>query len=440
MRGLPRIGTFLRDRHLAEILLYDGIVGMPKKEEILSRIYKETPDFVGFYTNIINYPTALEMAEKLKVKYNPRIILGGPWVSLEGIAYKTLSRREFIDFVCVGQGEHTFEGLLNDNPLNSIPNLVWRNKNNIVHNIAKINLLSELPKPAMELLNIELYKQLALKMGFEPTMTLQAFSGCPGKCTFCIRETGRIDSVPPLEYITEIEKLYEQFRVKHFWDISATFTSNNSWLEEFVKIMKQKPRQFTISAYARVNEITIDKADLLNEANVSELFIGFESGDNELLKKVRKGITRNKSIEATKILTERGIKVLGAFMTGLPGENLGSLKKTYDLAKRIYEDGKENVIYSSIIMPFPGSIIYKELLVRLRNEANQGFLDSKEELERVSGDIIDPNQLKYSWTKRFCNVSLETIQEYATKIAAISGLSTSFININYEPFREQNGI
>lgn len=438
MRGLPRICTYLQNRHLAEIILYDGIVSIPDREKILDRMIKETPDIVGFYTNVINYPIALEMAKKLKESCNPKIIFGGPWVSLEGVATKTLLRRKYVDFVCVGQGEPTLEGLLSNCAFSSIPNLVWGDEDDIVHNFAKNTPLSKIPKPNMGFLDIELYKQLASKMGLEPCITLQAFSGCTRKCTFCIRETKRIDAVSPLEYLSEIESLYERFGVNHFWDISATFTSNSRWIEEFAGIMREKSNKFKISAYARINEITPKKTDLLIECGVTELFIGFESGDDDILRRIKKDTTIKKAIEATKILSAKGIKILGAFITGLPGENLDSLKKTYDFASRIYENGKGTMIYSSVIMPFPGSIIYGDLLDRLKKEISQRVQGAEEETERITSDVIDPRQLRQSWSKRFCSVSIEAIEEYAERIAAISGLSTSFID--YKEPCGQNGV
>jgi len=427
-RALPQLATYVRDKSLAEVKVYDGIVATPSSTDIIRDIAREQPEIVGFYTNIVNYPVALEIAEALKQEYEPIIVFGGPWANSRGIASRTLHLRPYVDYVCIGQGEPVLEGLLRQEPIHSIPNLVWRDGTRIVRNESRCMSLDEEIIPDMSFLNIAEYVKQAKEQGLRPSLTLKAFSGCPGQCYFCGREYQKLDQKSLEKYINEMEKLKEQFGVTHFWDVSATFAWNLDWLKGFASAMEG--RGVTLSAYSRANEITPEKAFLLKRAGVVEVFIGYESGDDRILQSIGKGLTREQTEYATRTLADHGIGILGAFMVGNIGEDDASAQKTLDLAYKVHKMAPASMTYSSVLIPMPAledcprETCYDALVKKLK-ETN-----AQDGLVAVEGDVLDPNNLREQWFKdrRFCELSLDDAISWADKIAGLSGLSSSFVS------------
>ena len=427
-RSLPQLATFVKNNNLAEVSVYDGIIGTPSKEYITREISTQQPEIVGFNTNIVNYPVALEMAEALKQGYAPVIVFGGPWMNSRGIAVQTLFNRSFVDYACIGQGEPVIEGLLGQEPVHSVPNLIWKDGTKIIRNESMHMSLDEETTPDMSFLNIEEYIEQAKEQGLRPSLTLKAFSGCSGQCYFCGREYQKLEQKSVEKYVNEMEKLSEQFGVTHFWDVSATFTWNLYWLKEFAEAMEG--RGFTFSVYSRANEITPEKASLLKRAGVIEVFIGYESGDDQILESIKKGLTRKQAEYATQTLADHSVGILGAFMVGNIGENNASAQRTLDLAYRVHKIAHGSMIYSSLLVPLPAledclrETCYDALVKKLVENG------AHDEIKKITGDIIDPNDLRESWfrDKRFCELSLEEAIEWADRIAGISNIRSSFIS------------
>jgi radical SAM superfamily enzyme YgiQ (UPF0313 family) len=105
------------------------------------------------------------------------------------------------------------------------------------------------------------------------------------------------------------------------------------------------------SAQSRVPDVDPGLLRLLFKAGCREVFFGLESGDPEILERTGKGISLAAAERAFRLSREAGLRVTGSFILGLPGETLGSARKTIAFARRLAPDHAVFHVYA----PFPGT-------------------------------------------------------------------------------------
>jgi radical SAM superfamily enzyme YgiQ (UPF0313 family) len=116
-------------------------------------------------------------------------------------------------------------------------------------------------------------------------------------------------------------------------------------------------------AQARVNTVDKEMLQLMKKAGCEAVHYGYESGSQEILNNIKKGITIQQSIDATKITKEVGIKIHGYFMIGNPGETEETIKQTIELAKKLDPDSAQ----FTIATPFPGTELHQIFLSQGNN-------------------------------------------------------------------------
>jgi radical SAM superfamily enzyme YgiQ (UPF0313 family) len=95
---------------------------------------------------------------------------------------------------------------------------------------------------------------------------------------------------------------------------------------------------------------------IMRDAGLHHVIVGFESGDEQILKNIRKGVTRAQAEEFTRNCKKLGITIHGAFIMGLPGETRETIRKTIDYAKQLDLES----IQVSLASPYPGTEFYDQ--------------------------------------------------------------------------------
>jgi radical SAM superfamily enzyme YgiQ (UPF0313 family) len=345
---------------------------------------KEINDRDSKLTNIVVYgqhPSAStqlmtgvgELCREIKsLDSSRRIILTGLHPS--ALPERTL-REEACDFVCEGEGFYTLLGLAEHQPLKSIPGLWWKKNKDVFHTQrAKTieNLTKELGTVAWDLLPLKDSKYRAHNhqcLGdFESRKNYASIStslGCPFKCDFCaINKTfgeRRIRTWEPSWVVNQIETLVEKYDVKVIKIIDEMFIFNPKHYVDIANglIEKGLGNKLNIWAYARVDTIKEDNLKTLRKAGFRWLCLGYESGNEEILKTVHKGnFTRQKMIDINNKIQGAGINVLGNYMFGFPQDNLQTMQETLDLAM---EQNCEFVNFYCATA-WPGSKLYDEVI------------------------------------------------------------------------------
>ena len=150
----------------------------------------------------------------------------------------------------------------------------------------------------------------------------------------------------------EVRYALEQFpNIKEIFFDDDTFNYRKERTIELCQ--KLKPLNFTWSCTSRVTT-DYDTLKAMKEAGCRLLIVGYESGDPQILKNIKKGATVDMAQRFTANCKKLGLLIHGDFIIGLPGETRESIRKTIDFAKRLDTE----TIQVSIAHPYPGTEFY----------------------------------------------------------------------------------
>jgi radical SAM superfamily enzyme YgiQ (UPF0313 family) len=190
-----------------------------------------------------------------------------------------------------------------------------------------------------------------------PFISFYTTRGCPAMCTFCLwpqTHSGhrwRLRSAD--DVASEVRYALEAFpQIKEIFFDDDTFNYQKARTIELCK--KLKPLNFTWSCTSRV---TTDYETLkaMKDSGCRLLIVGYESGDQQILKNIKKGATIEMAERFTANCKKLGLLIHGDFIIGLPGETRQTIRKTIDFAKRLDTE----TIQVSIAHAYPGTELYE---------------------------------------------------------------------------------
>jgi radical SAM superfamily enzyme YgiQ (UPF0313 family) len=153
----------------------------------------------------------------------------------------------------------------------------------------------------------------------------------------------------------------------------------------------------------------------LKRLGVYEVFIGAESGDDELLIAANKGTTTDQVRRAVELLAEQDIQVVLSFVLGLPGETNETLRKTMDFARELYGWGNIVETSTSTLLPIPGSGAFQQLM------SVPGMA------QKHASDLLDLEELKRDWTRLFTKTSERDLQLALAETWKMFPLNNTFL-------------
>ena len=177
--------------------------------------------------------------------------------------------------------------------------------------------------------------------------------GCPYLCSFCATKS-RYRMRSPESVIEELKMLKKEFKIKNFVFYDDTMTVDRERAMRIAALMIEEKLDMKWALCTRVDHINKLMLDLFKKAGCIELSYGIESGSQEMLNRIRKGITLEQARNAHKWTQEAGIKDIALMMIGLPGETEESARATIDFVKDV------NAYYAqfSFVIPFPNTEVW----------------------------------------------------------------------------------
>jgi radical SAM superfamily enzyme YgiQ (UPF0313 family) len=189
-----------------------------------------------------------------------------------------------------------------------------------------------------------------------PYVSLYTTRGCPAQCTFCLWP--QTLSGHPWRKRSTDDVAREMAKAKEFWpDVREFFFDDDTFNIQKVRTIelceKLKPLKLTWSCTSRV---TTDYETLkaMKEAGCRLLIVGYESGDPQILKNIKKGATVERARQFTKDCHKLGLVVHGDFILGLPGETHDTIRTTVAFAKELDVE----TIQVSVAHAYPGTELY----------------------------------------------------------------------------------
>jgi len=322
--------------------------------EIRSVIEEYKPAVVGITSKSQNFASSCLVAKIAKeVNRQIIVIVGGPHPSIVGP--NTLSCPD-IDIAVKGEGENTIAELLcaieSEKDVDNVQGIVYRKDWRVIENVGRdfIKVLDSLPFPhqtAPEALrDHEQYPRTAFR-------SVLATRGCPYNCSFCGSNkiwSRRARFRSPENVIAEIGYLQNLgLRSVHFDD--DTFGINRKYISDLCNAFMTHCPQLKWSCELHVKLVDEQTISLLKAAGCYLIQIGIESGNNEILKQIRKNITIQEALAACEIIKKHGIELHAFFMVGFPQETEDTLNDTVVAMKAI----KCDMLIYSIFTPYPGT-------------------------------------------------------------------------------------
>jgi anaerobic magnesium-protoporphyrin IX monomethyl ester cyclase len=344
--GLLYLAAVL-ERDAYEVDVLDLLVSRYSKDKIRRKLDTYQPDIVGVTCVTMNYHTASDILKYCKsVDEDAKTLIGGPHVTFA--APETLMEAPWIDIVVRGEGELAMLDIARGKKLEEIPGITFRSGNGIhaTPDRPLIENLDGLPLPARHLFPLSRYHVLASHC------SLITGRGCPFNCIFCVGSKmggRRARFRNPKLVVDEIEEgLSLGFREVNFED--DLFTLNHKHLNAICDEIIDRGLDFNWSVFARVDTVNPEVLAKLQKAGCNWLCYGVESGNQEILDRVKKKITLDRVRDSVRMAKEAGVNVLASFILGLPGETKETIAETMEFAQEL------DTYYGFHVMaPFPGT-------------------------------------------------------------------------------------
>jgi hopanoid biosynthesis associated radical SAM protein HpnJ len=315
-------------------------------------------EFLVLFTSTMGWDGDQKMAEVIKKTYpSIKIAFVGPPVTTS--PEKALNECPAIDFICRREFDFSVVEYANGKPLNEILGISYKDQatGKLLHNDDRPQVspeqLDEMPW-ATEIYHRDLdVTKYSVPFLLHPYVALYSTRGCPAQCTFCLwpqtlsGHAWRKRSTD--DVAAEMKQAKELFpHVKEFFFDDDTFNIQKARTIELCE--KLKPLGLTWSCTSRVTT-DYDTLKAMKDAGCRLLIVGFESGDPQILKNIKKGATIERARDFTRDCHKLGLVIHGDFILGLPGETKESIRNTIDFAKQLDCE----TIQVSIAHAFPGT-------------------------------------------------------------------------------------
>jgi radical SAM superfamily enzyme YgiQ (UPF0313 family) len=219
-----------------------------------------------------------------------------------------------------------------------------------------------------------------------PYLSLYTGRGCPAQCTFCLwpQTIGghryRVRSAENVgEEMAYLKQLFPQ--VKEFFFDDDTFTANLPRAREVAKRLGKLG--ITWSCNSRAN-LDADSIGFFRDHGLRLFLVGYESGDEQILRNIRKGVSLEQMRRFTKACHDAGVLVHGTFVLGLPVETRETIERTIRFAQELDVFS----IQVSLAAPYPGTELYEQALAN-------GWMKSPARGETIRADGFQKTTLNY---------------------------------------------
>ena len=415
-----------------EVRLVDAPARKLNKEDVIKDAKKFKPDLIVADSNFSSLSNDIDVVVSLKECTGATTVLVGPPASqfpekiLQSDGADMIARYEY-DFTT----KEIAEALEGGNGFKEITGISYKENGKIVHNpnrefttsedLDNMPFVSEVYKKHLNI------KDYFLSQSLYPEVQIFTGRGCPHKCTFCswpvtlmgrkYRARGAENIADEFEYIQD-----ELPEVKEIFVEDDTFTINKKLVREFCEEIKRRKIDVTWSCNARA-DMDYETMKKMKEGGCRLLIVGYESGSNEILRNIKKGVTIEQMKEFTKEAKKARLMIHGDFIIGLPGET----KETADKTLKFIKELKPNILQVAVATPIPGTGFYEWA-------RNNGFLLIDNMEESIDEKGYQRCIISYP---RFTK---EDIENYVDKALKEYYLSTSYIPIAMNNVLRRNGL
>ena len=399
-------GKLLDDGH--DVRIYDVDIEDIKPDELANLIHEFDADLVGITSTTPTILEAHNIALAIKAVHEAPVIIGGAHVTV--VAEQLLEKYPVFDFAALGEAEITLSEFVTcletGGDFADVAGILYRRDGNIIRTLPRplIEDLDELPFPARHLVKNELYKWAPPKQEVTPMTGFLSKRGCPYKCTFCSQDqvftrSVRYRSVENV--LDELEWIVNDLGIHHIHIFDDTLVLDRARAMEICKGIKDRGLKFTWEGMARANLVDEELLRTQVDVGLTQLSLGVESGNPEILKSIQKNVTIDQIREAYRLGKKIGIETRAFAILGHPNETKKSAWDTIFLLRGIKDI---DMLYLNIMVPYPGTAAW--FLARAGQAGYRLLSEDFENYVRYETPVIEVNDLTASDLARMQKLGL----------------------------------
>lgn len=407
-------------------------------KETIDQIIAFSPDVVGMSVDFTNYENAVLIANRVKmVSKDIKIGLGSNHAS--NMYKQILSNQPCIDFIVRNDGEEAIEQyvrfIMGQDDITEVPNICFRGSSGIEVNKLKIYHDLDFSAPDYSLVDIGKYFDQQEKVFGQGYRMMQFTSqrGCANKplCVFCGRYGDGMRFRNPDLCAKDMADIAERYQLTEVWDRSDSFVQDHEWFKAFARSINKYTDRFsngqaTFKTYARGDQLLdTEVVDYIRKLNFRILFIGYEAGDDTILKNINKNANTSTYYQATQNVLSRGIQVDASFIVGLPGENKQTLKNHIEFVKNLVKMGLRKIRVNRLLV-LPGTPLYKKVTEKYPDLAKTDTLNMPElQYKLFETDFYDLSDFGGK-VENFMDALTETASEMVQIVESAGGSTEGY--------------
>ncbi|MBI3269152.1 MAG: cobalamin B12-binding domain-containing protein [Planctomycetes bacterium] len=352
--GILSIAAYLEQQKVA-VRILDVHVERLTADDLRAKLRELSPRVVGLTVMTATAIASNKIARLAKeVLPDCLVVMGG--VHAAAMPDECLRNRA-VDLVCRGDGERILHEIVRGDPIKEIRGISYRDGEAVTHNAPSplILDLDALPFPAYHLVPMDKYYPALGAYKRLPAINMLMTRGCPGKCTFCNSAETTLRTRSAASVVAEIEHLKKEYGIREIQFYDDTFTVMKKNVFEFCRLMVEKKVDVTWTAFVRTDCFSEEMAKSMKAAGCHQVCFGIESGDDEILKNIRKPIKCTLTKKSIDLAKQVGIEVRACFIFGNMGETLQTMQNTLDYSMDLDPD----LALYNINTPYPGTQVFK---------------------------------------------------------------------------------
>jgi anaerobic magnesium-protoporphyrin IX monomethyl ester cyclase len=360
-QGIGSIAAWLEKHGFSADVIEPDVVGMDA-EKLRTFLAAGQYDMVGISTFTTNVPFAYQSSALVKsVLPGAKVALGGAHPTI--LPRETLEECPSADFVVTHEGERPMLALLETlergGALAEVPNLYFRRDGQIVCSGKTCDWLDLNQQPMFPYDKFEMarYVPAPSLRRVLPTFNYMAQRGCPWECAFCDTRThGRqVRYRDPEKVVEDLRTLKSRYGIRGIVFEGSNFSARPEWVEELCDRMIAAKLGLSWYCMGRVDL----KPQLLPRMKAAGLWcmsFGIESANAKTLTRMKKRIDTEQVRGTLASLRALGVRSVGSFILGYPGESEADVLRTIDYACRL----PLGVAVFFIPVPFPGTRLFDD--------------------------------------------------------------------------------
>lgn len=340
-----------------QVVYIDAVIQDLDMPATLAKASALRPDAVFMETTTPSIEADYRCLSDIKAATGAILIVGGPHAT--HFHREVLDQCLAIDIVIRHEFDTKIAAVVNHlyDPT-PVPGVTFRKEGGIVDNGdgEMCDDLDRVPFPDREIVPWQWYVEAWYSR--QPFMNLMTSRGCPYHCAFCLwpqtmfghRQRFRsLDNV-----MAELRFLVDRYGLREVNIDDGTFTTRRERVQDFCRRLREEKLGIIWTCNGRVDNLDDEMLGEMRRAGCKMIRLGVESGSQEVLDKIKKGLTLAQIEDGVRRVKKSGIQALGGFMFGFPYDSRKTVEETIAFAKKLSPDQ----VQFSINMCYPGTSLY----------------------------------------------------------------------------------